>query len=79
MRNSENIDHVVLGTYAITNAYCFVIYIFSLIKYHKSEQLLYIIFKYIFQRACLNYIYIFYIYMFKIYIFKELVYRFKPV
>ena len=29
---------------------------FYLIKNHKPEQLLYIIFKYIFQRGCLNYL-----------------------
>ena len=29
---------------------------FYLIKNQKPEQLLYIIFKYIFQRACLNYL-----------------------
>ena len=39
-----------------SNFYMFLSFTFYLIKNHKPEQLLYIIFKYIFQRACLNYL-----------------------
>ena len=40
-----------------SNFYVFILsFIFYLIKNHKLEQLLYIILKYIFQRACLNYL-----------------------
>ena len=36
--------------------YIFLSFIFYLIKNHKPKQFLHIIFEYIFQRACLNYV-----------------------
>ena len=41
--------------FAVISIYGFVIYIL-LIKNHKPEPFLYTIFKYIFQRACLNHL-----------------------